>query len=1362
MDIGLTVGGAFLSSILQVLFDRLAPQGELLKMFQRGKHDVLLLKKLRRTLRGLKIVLNDAENKQASNPNVSEWLYELRDAVDSAENLMEEINYEVLRVKVEGQYQNLVDTSNQQGSDLNLCLSDKFFLYIKEKLVDSIETLEELQKQIGCLGLNDHLDSGKLETRKLSTSAVDEFDIFGRQNEINILVDRLLSDDANEKKLTVIPIVGMAGVGKTTLAKAVYNVEKIKDHFDLKAWICVSEPYDIFRIIKRLLQEIGSSNLLVDNNLNQLQIKLKEHLKEKKFLIVLDDVWNDNYNEWDDLRNSFSQGKIGSKIIVTTRKESVALMMGSGPINVGTLSTEVSWPLFKRHAFENRDPKEHPELEEVGKQIAKKCKGLPLALKTLAGLLRSKSEVEEWRRVLRSEIWELPDNSILPALMLSYNDLPMHLKQCFSYCAIFPKDYPFCKKQVIQLWIANGLVQQLQKDETIEDLGNQYFLELRSRSLFERVQESSKRKVEVFLMHDLVNDLAQSTSLKLCINLEDNEGSHMLEKSRHMSYSMGYGDFEKLKSLYKLGELRTLLPISFELDSLFPLSKRVLHNILPSLISLRALSLSRYQIKELPNALFIKLKLLRYLDLSRTEIKQLPDSICVLYNLETLLLSHCSYLEELPLQMEKLINLHYLDISSTYRLKMPLHPSKLKNLHMLLGANFFLGGCSSLRTKDMGELHNLYGSLTILELQNVVDRREALKASMREKEHVEKLTLYWGGSIADNSQNERDILDELQPNTNTKEILIIGYRGTKFPNWLANHLFVKLVELSLVCCKDCDSLPALGELPSLKFLAIMEMDRIAEVTEEFYGNSSSRKPFNSLERLEFADMLEWKQWHVLEIGEFPRLQYLSIESCPKLIGKLPENLCSLTRLTVSKCPELLLETPIQLSSLNEFEVVGSPKVGVLFDHTELFTSQLQGMKQIVELRLIDCHSLTSLPISSLSSTLKEIKISYCGKLKLEPSVSEILSSGWNMLLKSLILKGCDSMDDISPELVPRAGELRVDHCHHLTRLLIPTGTELLDISGCRNLEILSVACGVQMMSLRRLGIFKCQKLKSLPERMQELFPSLKELLLEDCPEIESFPEGGLPFHLEVLRIEYCQKLVNGQKKWCLQRFPCLTDLSIIHDGSDEEIHLELPCSIRRLTIYNLKTFSSQDIKSLTSLESLHTGKLPQIQSLLEEGLPSSLSELKLCYHHELHLLPTEGLGRLTSLQSLRIMSCNELRSLPESVLPSSLSKLSIYDCPNLQSIPESALPSSLSVLIIQICPNLQSLPVKGMPSSLSELSISFCPNLQSLPVIGMPSSISRLSIYKCPLLEPRLEFEKGDYWPKVAHISTVQVDGEHL
>ncbi|KAH0715605.1 hypothetical protein KY284_008510 [Solanum tuberosum] len=1356
MDIGLAVGSAFLSSVLNVLIDRLTPKGELLKMFQKHPDGAQHLEKLQEILLGLQIVLSDAENKQTSNRLMSKWLNKLQDAVNSAENLIEQVNYEALRLKVEGQHQNLAETSNQQVSDLNLCLSDDFFL----KLEDTIKKLENLQEDISNLGLPKHFGPTKQETRTPSTSLVDESDIFGRQNDIADLIERLLSEDASGGNLTVVPIVGMGGAGKTTLAKVVYNDEKVKNHFGLRAWYCVSEPYDVFRITKGLLQGVDSFDPKVDGNLDKLQIKLKESLKGKKFLVVLDDVWNDTYSEWESLKNVFVHGDMGSKIIVTTRKKSVAEMICATEVDhctitVGTLSSEDSWALFKRHSLENRD---HPELEEVGKNIADKCKRLPLALKALAGVLRGKSDVEEWRNILRSEIWKQKScwNGILPALMLSYNDLPAHLKQCFAYCAIYPKNCPFSKDQVIHLWIANGLVKQFCS-------GNQYFLELRSRSLFEKVPESERKPGE-FLMHDFVNDLAQIASSQLCIRLEENEGSDdMLEQSRHMSYSMGReGDFEKLKQLSKSGQLRTLLPVNI-VFCFYQLSKRVLHNILPKLTSLRALSLSGYEIEEFPNDLFVKLKLLRFLDLSWTKIKRLPDSICALYNLETLLLSSCADLEELPLQMEKLINLRHLDLSNTFNSKMLLHLSKLKSLQVLVGAKLRLGG---LKMEDLGELENLYGSLSVLELQNVVDQREALKAKLKEKNHVENLSLEWSeSSTADDSQTEIDILDELRPHKNIKEVEITGYRGTKFSNWLAAPSFLKLVKLSLSNCKDCFSLPALGELPSLKILCIRGMHKITEVkeefyrssssnepsnsleklefadmpevTKEFYGSSSSKKPFNSLEKLEFEDMLEWEKWHVLGCGEFPKLEKLSIEKCPKLMGKLPENLCSLTELKISNCPQLNLDT-----------------------------SQLEGMKQIVELDIGDCYHLT-LPFSILPSTLKKIRIYKCKELKLEEPGDA--RSYCNMLLEDLTLQECVMSPD---QFLPRARTLSVEYCHNLTTFLIPTATESLTIWRCENLEKLSVACGgTQMTSLSIQG---CENLKWLP--MQELLPSLKELQLDNCPEIESFPGGGLPSNLQLLNIYNCEELVNGRNKWLL---PSLRQLGIEHDGSDEEMehdgsdeemehddsveeieHWKLPSSIQSLTIGNQKTLSSKDLKSLTSLEYLRIINLPQIQSLLEKGqLPSSLSELHLFHHDELHSL---HLCHLTSLVRLNINNCRNLQSLSESALPSFLSYLEISHCPNLQSLSESALPSSLSKLTIEYCPKLQSLSESVLPSSLSKLTIEYCPNLQSLPVKGMPSSLSTLTIFQCPLLRPLLEFAKGEYWLNIAQIPIILIDYKYL
>ncbi|PHU03927.1 hypothetical protein BC332_29178 [Capsicum chinense] len=300
-EIALAVGGAFMN----VLFERLASRVELLKMFQKNKHyDDRLSEKLGNVLLGLQIVLSDAENKQASNQHVREWLNKLQSAMDSAENLMEEVHYEALKLEVEGQHQNLAETCNQQvfrffSECCGRRLRDDFFLNIKGKLEGTIKTLEDLQKQIGDLGLKEYFGSGTRETRTPSTSVV-EPDVFGRQNEIEQLIDRLTSTEASEKNLTVLPIVGMGGLGKTTLAQAAYNDEKVQSHFKLKAWICVSQTYDAFKISKGLLQAFNSSDLKDDNNLDQLQVKLKESLKGNRFLIVLDDMWNENYSQWKD------------------------------------------------------------------------------------------------------------------------------------------------------------------------------------------------------------------------------------------------------------------------------------------------------------------------------------------------------------------------------------------------------------------------------------------------------------------------------------------------------------------------------------------------------------------------------------------------------------------------------------------------------------------------------------------------------------------------------------------------------------------------------------------------------------------------------------------------------------------------------------------------------------------------------------------------------------------------------------------------------------------------------------------------------------------------------------------------------
>ena len=195
-------------------------------------------------------------------------------------------------------------------------------------------------------------------------------------------------------------------------------------------------------------------------------------------------------------------------------------------------------PILTNHALGTRNFDNHPTLQLIGEKIVRKCKGLPLAAKALGGLLRTKPSCEEWAEILGSNIWDLPENecSILPALKLSYHHLPPHLKQCFSYCSVFPKGYEFDKDELVLIWMAEGLLEPT-GNKQMEDLGREYFCELLSRSLFQPSSSNGSN----FTLHDLIYDLAQSVAAGICFNSGDqseNNVRHAIsEKVRHSSFT---------------------------------------------------------------------------------------------------------------------------------------------------------------------------------------------------------------------------------------------------------------------------------------------------------------------------------------------------------------------------------------------------------------------------------------------------------------------------------------------------------------------------------------------------------------------------------------------------------------------------------------------------------------------------------------------------------------------------------------------------------------------------------------------------------------------------------------------------------
>ncbi|XP_050104219.1 putative disease resistance RPP13-like protein 1 isoform X2 [Malus sylvestris] len=1245
------IGEAFLSASIQTLCDKIG-SGELMDFFRGKKLDHSLLKKLKRTFLALDAVLDDAEEKQMEKPRVEKWLDELKHAVFEAEDLLDEIDTEVLRSKVEAEYQTKKTQVLNFFSTLN-----PFYQGMNGRIQELLVGLENLAQQKDVLGLREGV-KGKLSQRTPTTCFVEhEFSTYGRDEDEAKLKTLLLSDDASVGDISVIPIVGMGGVGKTTLAQLLYNNGMVKKHFDVRAWACVSEDFDAVRVTKTLLQSITSKHCDT-SDMGLLQVDLREQVRGKRFLFVLDDLWNDSYNDWSVLQAPFTYGARGSKVIVTTRNEGVASIVRTVPIHsLKQLSHDDCWLLLAKHAFRNENTSAHPDLEEIGKKIARKCNGLPLAAKTLGGLLSCNMDYKKWNHILNSNLWELPQaNSILPSLRLSFHYLPPYLKQCFAYCSIFPKDYEFEKRTLVRLWMAVGFISQAEGGARMEEVGKNYFNELVSRSLIQR----SLNWKSSFIMHDLINDLAMFVSTEFCFRM-DEEGSHEVPKRiRHLSYLKGEFDpAKKFQPLNGVNYLRTFLPMSLRKSNWDYVSSKVPNDLLPTLKCSRALSLAGYMnISSLPDCIGNHIHL-RYIDLSYTAIKRLPDTVSSLYNLQTLLLSHCSSLVELPADMRKLINLRHLDIRDTGIKEMPVQMGRLKSLRTLtayvLGTSTQSGGIG-----ELGELPSLGGKLSILNLENVVDAMDALRANLKEKKDLNEIELAWGREDADDSMKEKRVLERLQPSVNLVDLAIRSYGGTSFPNWLGDSSFSNIKVMGLSGFSNCWSLPPVGQLPALKELYIFNMKCVVSIGAEFYGvnGTSLIQPFRCLEKLIFGEMPEWEEWLPSpgrgQCPDFPRLEELVLQYCPKLRGNLPDHLPCLKKLVVSECGvlheratrsrwipwSLIVNTESLRQSLQDLQISGCPGLSSLLETeslSSLFTLGIRNLNRtnclqphlssrLQNLTLSSCGSLLSFPRNGLPTTLKSLSILECRRLEF---LSHEMMAKLTSLQDLALYKSCDSLRSFPLGVFPKLSSLYIQGCKNLEFLSIGEGADVenlthldsLSIYHCPNLVSFPHG-GLPTPNLASFTVRGCENLKLLPDRMHTL-TALRHLWIYGIPNVESFAEGGLPPNLQSFGISGCEKLRPSVEYWGFQRLVSLRTFQI--SGSEDVLETVLKEQLLPTTLHTLEISGMKSVKSL-------------------EG---------------------KGIQHVTSLQELKIYNCDSLEFLPKEGLPASLSYLRIYNCPSL-------------------------------------------------------------------------------------------------
>jgi len=1226
------VGGALLSAFLQVTFEKLA-SAEIGAYFRGRKFSEKLLKKLNITLLSINAVVDDAELKQIKNRHMKAWLDAVKDAVFEAEDLLDEIDIEVSRCNREAEFESSAD---KVWNFFNAS-SISFDKEVESKMREVLDNLEYLASRKDILGLKEASSSSQVYQKPPSSSLPFDSVIYGRDVEKEVICNWLTSDVENDNhQLSIVSIIGMGGMGKTTLAQHLYNDQKMEDTFDIKAWVCVSEEFDVLTLTREIVEAITGAR----NNtrvLDLLQVKLKETLTGKRFLLVLDDLWNEKRDQWEALQTPFNYGAQGSKILVTTRSLKVASTTRSTKIyHLEQLEEEHCWKLFCKHAFLDENPQINHDLKEIAKRILRKCQGLPLALKTVGSLLYTKSSLVEWESILASELWELPEeeSNIIPALMLSYHHLPSHLKRCFAYCALFPKNYVFQKEHLILLWMAENFLHCPRESISMEEVGEQYFNDLFSRSFF---QQSREHKIH-FIMHDVLNDLAKYVCGDFCFTFKDEESHNVFKMTRHISFlrnpRKGCGRFE---TLHNASRFRTFLPLSmtpYGISWNDWMSSTFMYELFSKFKFCRVLSLSGCSIEnELPSTIG-NLKHLRYLDLSGTYIKMLPDSVCSLYNLQILKLRNCRYLKDLPLNLYKLTNLRYLDFSGTRVRKMPMNVGKLKNLQVL--SSFYVEKGSEANIQQLEEL-NLHGTLTISKVQNIVNPAAALAANLKNKVHLLKLELEWNANSND-SENEREVLENLQPSKHLKGLSIRSYGGTRFPDWFGDNSLFNVVSLKLSNCENCVLLPPLGTLPSLKELHIIGLSGIVVIGSEFYGNGSSSFlgiiPFASLQIIRFANMKQWEEWDCKGVtGAFPCLQELSIKSCPNLKECLPEQLPCLMVLEISNCNQLVasvslaplihqlhlnncgkLQFDYQPSSLRNLRIGGRCMEGTLLEwvgHT-LFHTSLESL--VVE----DCPNM-NIPLGCCSNFIIFLCItSSCDSLTTLPL-------DFCPKLQSLKLRNLRNLEMISQEH---------EHDQFLTRLAITECPKFVSFPKG----------GFSAPSLKYFDICNLENLKSLPECMHTLFPSLTDLTITNCPQLDSFSNGGLPSNLKLLRLIGCSKSLIASLKWALGVKTSLKSLYI------EKIDVEsfpdqglLPLSLTSLYIYSCLKLKNLDYKGLchhSSIEELHLVDCPSLQCLPVKGLPKSMSTLQIrqcpSLKQQCKKPKGEDWGKISHIQSVMI------------------------------------------------------------------------------------------------------------------------------
>ncbi|KAM3681575.1 hypothetical protein ACJW31_12G007400 [Castanea mollissima] len=688
-----------------------------------------------------------------------------------------------------------------------------------------------------------------------------EDELVGIEKKRQLIMDWLMD---GEPHLTVISIVGMGGSGKTTLAANIYNNEDVKKHFDCCAWITISQAYELEDILRSLIKEFHESRKETNpadlNSMNyRLLVKtLVNYLEKKRYLLVLDDVWDTNL--LDEIKVSLQDSCFGSRIILTTRKEDdVACHQMGGKHHIHKMELllmEEAWELFCKKAFSSSPNGScPPELKSFAQELVGKCDGLPLAIAALGSLMYSKN-MSEWNEIYNSLNWSLSKNPKLEAvksiLLLSFNDLPYQLKHCFLYCSLFPEDHEIRRKRLIKLWMAEGFVEQ-DKRSMPEEVAESYLLELIFRSMLQVVERNEFGRPKRCKMHDILRELALSISEREKIGVVHVGREEMIDcEARRISIHKTDGE---VKSFTGMSKLRSFLVFNKSLKTLPSRSKM-----------LRVLDLEDAPIDELPDEVF-KLFNLRYLNLRGTLLKKLPNSIGRLLNLQTLDIRDTK-IEALPHGIGKLQNLRHLimysytenwnDFRFFVAMQAPTNITRLKNLQTI--------GVFEAKGDLIREIRRLT-QLATIRIGNVKETDE-----MDLCISIENMRLLRILDITVTNEEETLQMDALSsPPPNLQKLYLSG-KLEKVPQWFRSLQSLTLLQLRWSRLEE-DLLPHIAALPNLGILRLTN----AYVGKQLCFNTS----FLKLTELYIRNFPQLNEI-IIENGVMPNLKFLNIDSCMEL------------------------------------------------------------------------------------------------------------------------------------------------------------------------------------------------------------------------------------------------------------------------------------------------------------------------------------------------------------------------------------------------------------------------------------------------------------------------------------------------